>query len=89
MAKASNNPIIFLIVFGLSVEAHYNLNFLFFSVTSSEKVDKENRYSDFTILSLPYPGCEFFKSFKDHNYSAENLVFDWTQVRECSHTSCF
>ena len=30
--------------------------FLFFSVTSSEKVDKENRYGEFCIASLPYPG---------------------------------
>lgn len=50
-----------------------------FSVTSSEKVDKENRYSDFNILSLPYPGCEFFRDFRDNNYSAEGLIFDWNQ----------
>ena len=30
--------------------------FCFFSVTSSEKVDKENRYGEFCIASLPYPG---------------------------------
>jgi myotubularin-related protein 14 len=48
-------------------------------VTSSEKVDKENRYSDFTIVSLPYPGCEFFKEYRDNDYVAEDLVFDWTQ----------
>lgn len=52
---------------------------LCFSVTSSEKVDKENRYSDFTIISLPYPGCEFFKEFRDNNYSAKDLMFDWDQ----------
>lgn len=34
------------------------------NVTSSEKVDKEKRYSDFQIISLPYPGCEFFKEFR-------------------------
>ncbi|KAF2885628.1 hypothetical protein ILUMI_20570 [Ignelater luminosus] len=50
------------------------------NVTSSEKVDKENRYSDFTIISLPYPGCEFFKEFRDNNYSAEGLVFNWAQT---------
>lgn len=49
------------------------------SVTSSEKVDKENRYSDFTIVSLPYPGCEFFKEYRDNDYVAKGLVFDWTQ----------
>ncbi|XP_021931879.1 myotubularin-related protein 14 [Zootermopsis nevadensis] len=49
------------------------------NVTSSEKVDKENRYSDFTIVSLPYPGCEFFKEYRDNDYVAKGLVFDWTQ----------
>ena len=28
------------------------------TVTSSEKVDKEQRYKDFNITSIPYPGCE-------------------------------
>lgn len=51
-----------------------------FSVTSSEKVDKENRYADFTIISLPYPGCEFFKEYRDNNYVAKGLIFDWTQA---------
>lgn len=50
------------------------------NVTSSEKVDKENRYSDFTIISLPYPGCEFFKEYRDNNYVAKGLVFDWMQA---------
>ncbi|XP_022238937.1 myotubularin-related protein 14-like isoform X2 [Limulus polyphemus] len=49
------------------------------NVTSSEKVDKEKRYNEFTIFSLPYPGCEFFREYKDNGYSAEGLVFDWTQ----------
>ncbi|KAG5893560.1 hypothetical protein JTB14_013643 [Gonioctena quinquepunctata] len=48
-------------------------------VTSSEKVDKFNRYSDFNIMSLPYPGCEFFKDFRNNNFNAEGLVFDWDQ----------
>lgn len=26
------------------------------SVTSSEKADKAQRYADFTLLSVPYPG---------------------------------
>ncbi|KAJ9595168.1 hypothetical protein L9F63_013526 [Diploptera punctata] len=49
------------------------------NVTSSEKVDKENRYSEFTIVSLPYPGCEFFKEYRDNNYVAKGLIFDWSQ----------
>lgn len=32
------------------------------SVTSSEKVDKAQRYADFTLLSIPYPGRELFSS---------------------------
>ncbi|KAL7028294.1 hypothetical protein ACKWTF_005791 [Chironomus riparius] len=48
------------------------------NVTSSEKVDKEKRYQDFRIISLPYPGCEFFREFRDNNYSGEGLVFDWS-----------
>ncbi|GFQ96081.1 myotubularin-related protein 14, partial [Trichonephila clavata] len=48
-------------------------------VSSSEKIDKENRYCDFKIVQLPYPGCEFFRKFKDSNYVAEGLMFDWEQ----------
>ncbi|XP_057323639.1 myotubularin-related protein 14 [Microplitis mediator] len=50
------------------------------NVTSSEKVDKEKRYADFTIISLPYPGCEFFKEFRENDYQAKGLVFDWSQT---------
>lgn len=50
-----------------------------FSVSSSEKVDQKNRYRDFKIVSLPYPGCEFFKCFKENNCSGENLRFDFNQ----------
>lgn len=50
------------------------------NVTSSEKVDKEKRYSDFTLISLPYPGCEFFKEFRENDYLAKGLVFDWSQT---------
>lgn len=48
-------------------------------VSSSEKIDKENRYCNFKIVQLPYPGCEFFRKFKDSNYVAEGLMFDWEQ----------
>lgn len=50
------------------------------NVTSSEKVDKVGRYSEFTIINLPYPGCEFFRVYKDCAYNAEGLIFDWTQT---------
>lgn len=46
-------------------------------VASSEKVDKENRYSDFCLLSLPYPGCEFFKEWKDRAYCGQDVMYDW------------
>ncbi|XP_052059450.1 myotubularin-related protein 14-like isoform X13 [Mytilus californianus] len=49
------------------------------NVTSSEKVDKENRYADFHILTTPYPGCEFFKEWKDNSYTGETMMFDWSQ----------
>lgn len=49
------------------------------NVTSSEKVDKEHRYADFCLLSLPYPGCEFFKDFRDNGFNGINLHFDWSQ----------
>uniref|UniRef100_A0A673L120 Myotubularin-related protein 14-like n=1 Tax=Sinocyclocheilus rhinocerous TaxID=307959 RepID=A0A673L120_9TELE len=49
------------------------------NVTSSEKVDKAQRYADFTLLSVPYPGCEFFREYKDRDYTAEGLVFNWNQ----------
>lgn len=70
-----------LVWFGLlqCVPALLAFVYLLCSVTSSEKADKENRYSDFTIISLPYPGCEFFKEYRDNDYVAKGLVFDWTQ----------
>ncbi|XP_077459738.1 phosphatidylinositol-3,5-bisphosphate 3-phosphatase MTMR14 isoform X2 [Stigmatopora argus] len=49
------------------------------NVTSSEKADKAQRYADFSLLSVPYPGCEFFKDYKDRDYTAEGLVFNWNQ----------
>ncbi|XP_052633579.1 myotubularin-related protein 14 isoform X1 [Harpia harpyja] len=49
------------------------------NVTSSEKVDKAQRYADFMLLSIPYPGCEFFKEYKDRDYTAEGLIFNWKQ----------
>lgn len=50
------------------------------NVTSSEKVDKEKRYQDFRIISLPYPGCEFFREFRGKSIcfsipQYENLKF--------------
>ncbi|BFZ10885.1 hypothetical protein BsWGS_13924 [Bradybaena similaris] len=49
-------------------------------ISSSEKVDKENRYSEFSILCMPYPGCEFFKHWKDNAYMAETTMYDWGQA---------
>ncbi|XP_065367249.1 myotubularin-related protein 14 isoform X2 [Calliphora vicina] len=49
----------------------------FMAVSSSEKADPENHYENFNLLSLPYPGCEFFKKFRDNNYMAKNLFYNW------------
>jgi hypothetical protein len=49
------------------------------NITSSEKADKLHRYRDFDILCLPYPGCEFFKQYRNNQYQAEGLVYDWQQ----------
>ncbi|KAF0288097.1 Myotubularin-related protein 14 [Amphibalanus amphitrite] len=48
-------------------------------VSSSEKVDKQERYADFELLSLPYPGCEFFQQYCQHGYQDTGLMFDWNQ----------
>lgn len=48
-------------------------------MTSSEKVDQERRYNQFNLISLPYPGCEFFKEFRDQDYRSKGLMFDWHQ----------
>lgn len=50
------------------------------SVSSSEKVDSIKRYSDFQIIGLPYPGCEFFKDFSGNNYVGDKMFFDWAQA---------
>lgn len=31
-------------------------------------------------MSLPYPGCEFFREYRDNNYSADNLLYNWDQT---------
>lgn len=49
------------------------------NVTSSEKADKMNRYSNFNITSLPYPGCEFFREYRDNRYCGEGLIYNWNQ----------
>nr|CAB3262998.1 uncharacterized protein LOC100186380 [Phallusia mammillata] len=49
------------------------------NVTSSEKVDRQQRYSKFDLISFPYPGCEFFADYTNNNYTGVGLKFDWTQ----------
>ncbi|KAF6779002.1 Myotubularin protein 14 [Paragonimus kellicotti] len=48
-------------------------------VTSSEKDDNHDRYDDFVILPLPYPGSEFFRIWRDSGYVMNNLTFNWDQ----------
>lgn len=38
-----------------------------------------NRYAGFEIISIPYPGCEFFKIYREHSYEARQIRFDWDQ----------
>lgn len=56
-------------------------------VSSSEKVDKIKRYSNFDLLSLPYPGCEFFRNFSANNYEAQNLIYEWSENFNDAHLS--
>ena len=30
-------------------------------------------------------GCEFFRDFKDNEYNADGLHFNWQQVKKISH----
>ncbi|XP_076261017.1 egg-derived tyrosine phosphatase isoform X2 [Rhynchophorus ferrugineus] len=46
-------------------------------VSASEKVDRE-RYKDFRLMSLPYPGCEFFVNFHNNLLKPESLFYDWS-----------
>ena len=48
-------------------------------VTSSEKVDSSRRYDQFQLVSVPYPGCEFFADYSNNNYDGSGLLFDWSQ----------
>jgi len=48
--------------------------------SSSEKAEG-SLYENFTIQPMPYPGCEFFKVFKDNKRCGRDLKFDW----ECSY----
>lgn len=48
-------------------------------VTSSEKVDKENRYAEFSLCCIPYPGCEFFRVLKSKDHVSQRVYFDWNQ----------
>jgi len=48
------------------------------NVTSSENSDKENRYRDFQLLILPYPGCEHFREFSIQKYNGTGMFYDWS-----------
>ena len=51
-----------------------------FYVSSSEKTDRLARYAGFCITAIPYPGTEFFTSWKDHDYSRMKYLFIITNV---------
>jgi myotubularin-related protein 14 len=47
-----------------------------FTITSSEKAIPE-RLNGISINSIPYPGCEFFRPFKEQGRSAIGLLYNW------------
>eukprot|EP00467_Chlorarachnion_reptans_P019228 CAMPEP_0114521622 /NCGR_PEP_ID=MMETSP0109-20121206/20283_1 /TAXON_ID=29199 /ORGANISM="Chlorarachnion reptans, Strain CCCM449" /LENGTH=657 /DNA_ID=CAMNT_0001702737 /DNA_START=322 /DNA_END=2296 /DNA_ORIENTATION=+ len=51
--------------------------------TSSEKAEAEKSendlYDEFHIQAMPYPGCEFFRLFKDNKHCGKNLKFNWNE----------
>eukprot|EP00011_Vannellida_sp_DIVA3-517-6-12_P013579 CAMPEP_0114624268 /NCGR_PEP_ID=MMETSP0168-20121206/10681_1 /TAXON_ID=95228 ORGANISM="Vannella sp., Strain DIVA3 517/6/12" /NCGR_SAMPLE_ID=MMETSP0168 /ASSEMBLY_ACC=CAM_ASM_000044 /LENGTH=576 /DNA_ID=CAMNT_0001835541 /DNA_START=103 /DNA_END=1830 /DNA_ORIENTATION=- len=55
-------------------------NKYFINVSSSEKIDSRGRYADFSLSSIPFPGCEFFKDFKENHHNAQDLCFDWSSL---------
>uniref|UniRef100_A0A0K8UX90 Myotubularin-related protein 14 n=1 Tax=Bactrocera latifrons TaxID=174628 RepID=A0A0K8UX90_BACLA len=59
----------------------------FVTISSSEKADPEHNYKNFNLLALPYPGCEFFKTFREYNYTAPNLHYNWKSPFNNAHIS--
>jgi len=63
------------------------------SVCSSEKADSQGRYNSagLEVVSIPYPGCEFFKDFRDHKRcgkttrSSQKKLFSHHFIREEAH----
>eukprot|EP00954_Amorphochlora_amoebiformis_P023338 1359426-Amorphochlora_amoeboformis.AAC.1 len=44
--------------------------------SSSEKAER-NLYTAFQIQPMPYPGCEFFRDFKENKHNGLDLKFNW------------
>lgn len=43
----------------------------------------EKKYQKYIDVFCPlFLGCEFFKDYKDRDYTAEGLVFNWNQVSD-------
>eukprot|EP01083_Nonionella_stella_P191329 708272_1 len=66
-------------IFDLMVEQTKKLGWKQYAVkvASSEKADKRNRYKDFKLNCIPYPGCELFVGFKDKKFNANKLFPEW------------
>jgi len=47
-------------------------------VSSSEKTDRFQRYADFCISAIPFPGTEFFSSWQKRAYPSAMPV-DWSE----------
>jgi hypothetical protein len=54
------------------------------TVCSSEKKDSHNRYSEFSLNAIPFPGVEFFREFSYTNphQSILKMKFDWSQTSD-------
>mmetsp|Transcript_7263 Transcript_7263/g.13551 ORF Transcript_7263/g.13551 Transcript_7263/m.13551 type:complete len:1047 (+) Transcript_7263:186-3326(+) len=48
--------------------------------SSSEKAES-SPYEEFHIQPMPYPGCEFFRDFKENKHCGQDLRFNW----DCSY----
>jgi myotubularin-related protein 14 len=45
----------------------------FMYVSSSEKIDSQDRYKSFALAAIPFPGVEFFKDFKTNQHIGKFL----------------
>ena len=52
---------------------------MFTRCSSSEKDDGVHWYEKFNLNCIPYPGCEFFRHFKNLEKNPFLMLFNWNQ----------